>query len=90
MALEGHNNPQVPDDLCWMAAEPLWSAMAHARTEGKGKTYNVHFRYENDFGVTANLIVPRAGGIPTSRKRASGATSINFRFLSCGWAWFSE
>lgn len=47
--------PEVPTGLRWLRLEPLWEAMALARTQGWVTTYKVGFSYTSDFSVNTAL-----------------------------------
>ncbi len=55
--LEGTTDPSVPDELVWYCHEPIWQQVARSRKKHGLKSFSLSLRYEDDFGVNANLPV---------------------------------
>jgi len=53
--------PALPPELRWYHREPLWKAMAQTRLEHGTETFKVQFKYDQDFGVNADLVGKVAG-----------------------------
>ena len=60
ISLEGTSDPSVPDELVWFPHEPTWQQVARGRIKYGMKSFSISLRYENDFGINADLEV-RAG-----------------------------
>jgi len=48
-------DPHVPESLVWCPYEPTWMRIAEARLSGRLSTIDVELRYEDDYGVSAEL-----------------------------------
>ena len=60
ISLEGTSDPSVLDELVWFPHEPTWQQVARGRIKYGMKSFSISLRYENDFGINADLEV-RAG-----------------------------
>lgn len=47
---------QLPENLRWYHQEPLWQAMAETRINNKAMSFELTFRYQQDFQVNASLV----------------------------------
>ena len=56
-SLSGTLDPSVPDELVWYSHEPTWQQVARGRIKYGMKDFSLNLRYEDDFGVNANLEV---------------------------------
>lgn len=54
-------SPSVPEDLIWYPHEPLWQAIAESRLKGGMNSFSLTLRYDDDFGVNADLIAKAEG-----------------------------
>lgn len=54
-SLEGTSEPLVPDGLVWYPYEPTWQIVANGRTQSGLKDFSLSLRYDNDFGINADL-----------------------------------
>ena len=57
ISLEGTSDPSVPDELVWFPQEPTWQQVARGRIKYGMKSFSISLRYENDFGINADLEV---------------------------------
>ena len=57
ISLEGTSDPSVPDELVWFPHEPTWQQVARGRIKYGMKSFSISLRYENDFGINADLEV---------------------------------
>lgn len=48
--------PRVPPDLVWIEHEPSWQGLAARRLEQGTQNVSARLEYEDDFGVTAELV----------------------------------
>ena len=55
--LEGNTDPSVPDELDWYSHEPTWQQVARSRIKYGLKSSSLRLRYEDDFGINADLPV---------------------------------
>ena len=55
--LEGTAAPSVPDGLVWYSHEPTWQQVARSRIKYGLKSSSLSLRYEDDFGINANIPV---------------------------------
>lgn len=62
ISLEGISDPSVPNELVWYPHEPTWQQVAKGRIKYGMKSFSLSLRYENDFGINADLEV-RAGKV---------------------------
>ena len=62
ISLEGTSDPSVPNELVWYPHESTWQQVAKGRLKYGMKSFSISLRYENDFGINADLEV-RAGKV---------------------------
>lgn len=55
LELEGTTDPSVPDGLVWYCREPTWQQVANGRIKYGLKSSALSLRYEDDFGINANI-----------------------------------
>jgi len=55
--LEGHNDPEVPEDLVWYPHEPTWKRIAEDRIKFGLQQFSLKLQYTDDYGVNADLAV---------------------------------
>ena len=53
--LEGTTDPSVPDGLVWYSSEPTWQQVVEGREKYGLKSFALSLRYEDDFGINANI-----------------------------------
>lgn len=56
MELRPEGRARLPRDLVWYRSEPLWQEIAEARLEHRLQSFDLELRYQDDFGVNAELI----------------------------------
>jgi hypothetical protein len=54
-SFDGARSPSVPENLSWYPQEPLWAALAAGRIDGGMNEFTLELRYDNDFGINADL-----------------------------------
>ena len=55
MTLSPTREPHIPENLVWLAHEPLWQEVASARLESGLDTFLIDVRSSDDYGVNASL-----------------------------------
>lgn len=57
----GSTTPAIPAGLVWLPDETIWRAVAESRLQGGMEDFSLRLRYDDDFGVNANLIAQVEG-----------------------------
>jgi hypothetical protein len=52
---EGHDTPEIPDDLIWFQHEPTWRTLADGRLKFGLRQFSLQLNYNDDFSVHAGL-----------------------------------
>jgi len=55
-AAYAEREPTLPGDLVWYPRESIWQQIVDARLHHGLKSFDLHVRYTDDFGIDANLV----------------------------------
>jgi hypothetical protein len=53
--------PRIPTGLIWLGHEPSWQALAERRLEFGTTNFSAELRYDQDYGISAELKAAIAG-----------------------------